>query len=218
LGEIEAALNDHRAVRQSVVLAKDDGRGGKRLVGYVVGAGVEKAAELKRHVRERLPEYMVPEVIIAMEEMPITASGKVDRKKLSALEDGGGQAEREVVGPRTAVEEILVGIVGEVLKLDRVGIHDNFFEIGGHSLLATQVVSRVRNMFEVEIAVGSMFEATTVAQLAEVLISREPKPGQTEKIAKILKKLNSLTDGDAGAELAAKTARQQTREPEEAIR
>jgi hypothetical protein len=73
-------------------------------------------------------------------------------------------------------------------------------------------------MFEVEIAVGSMFEATTVAQLAEVLIAREPKPGQTEKIAQILKKLNSLTDGDAGAELAAKTARQRTGEPEEAIR
>jgi hypothetical protein len=99
---------------------------------------------------------------------------------------------------------LLVEIYEEVLKVDRVGRDDNFFEIGGHSLLATQVISRVNNAFELEIGVRTIFEATTVAKLAEALIAQEPKPGQTEKIALILKKLSGMTDVEAGAELAAR--------------
>src|SRR5215467_14516970 len=167
LGVIESVLNEHRTVRQSEVMAKDDGRGEKKLVGYVVGQGLETAAELKRYVRERLPEYMTPEVIHELKEMPITANGKVDRKRLSTMEDEGVEEEREKVGPRTAVEEIVAGIVEDVLKVEEVGVRENFFEIGGHSLLATQVISRVRVAFGVEIGVGSMFEAPTVEGLAE---------------------------------------------------
>jgi acyl carrier protein len=166
LGEIEAVLNEHRAVRQSVVLAKDDGRGGKRLVGYVVGAEAEKAAELKRHVRERLPEYMVPEVIIAMEEMPVTANGKVDRKRLPRVESAVRPPGQEYAPPRNLAEEILVGIFEEVLKLDRVGINDNFSDLGGHSLLATQIVSRAKVAFGVGIEVRSVFEEATVEGVA----------------------------------------------------
>jgi non-ribosomal peptide synthetase component F/acyl carrier protein len=167
LGEIEAVLNECRTVKQSVVLAKDDGRGGKRLVGYVVGEGVETAAELKRHVRGRLPEHMVPEVIIALEEMPITANGKVDRKRLPRVESAGRPPGQEYAPPRNLVEEILAGIFEEVLKLDRVGINDNFSELGGHSLLATQIVSRAKGTFGVGIEVRSVFEETTVEGLAQ---------------------------------------------------
>src|SRR5262249_47958323 len=167
LGEIEAVLDQHRLVKQSVVVASEDERGEKRLIGYVVGEEGLRSGELKRYVRERLPEYMVPEAILALEEIPITSNGKVDRKKLPALEGSGSQSKQQYgartpSGARTPVEEILVGIFEEVLRLDRVGRDDDFFEIGGHSLLATQVISRVRNAFGVEIGVGSIFEDATV--------------------------------------------------------
>ena len=143
--------------------------GNKRLIGYVVGEEGTRSAELKRHVRERLPEYMVPEAIVVLEEMPLTANGKIDRKRLPSaltLRDAGRQVEQEYVGSRTPLEEMVVGIFEEVLKLDRVGIHDNFFEIGGHSLLATQVISRVRSVFGVRSGVRSIFEAPTAEGLA----------------------------------------------------
>ena len=169
LGEIEAALNEHGSVKQSVVAASNDERGGKRLLGYVVGEEGATAAELKRHLRERLPEYMVPEAILKLDEMPVTASGKIDRKRLPAPPDAGRDVESEYVAARTPVEEIVVGIYEEVLKLDRVGIHDSFFEMGGHSLLATQIVSRVKNAFGVAIEVRSIFEGPTAEALGRVI-------------------------------------------------
>ena len=172
LGEIEAVLSAHPSVKQSVVVASDDESGNKRLVGYVVGEEAATAPSLKKYVRDRLPDYMLPDAIILLEEMPITANGKVNRKKLlsmplsSLLSEAGGQSAQEYVGARTPAEEILVGIFEEVLKLDRIGIRDNFFEIGGHSLLATQVVSRIRNVFGVEMSARSVFEGATVESLA----------------------------------------------------
>jgi amino acid adenylation domain-containing protein len=168
LGEIQAALNEHRSVRQSVVVVSEDHRGDKRLIGYVVSAEGEivTAAELKKHVRERLPEYMAPEAILLLEELPLTANGKIDRKRLPLMGEGGRRPEREYASARTPVQEIVAGVFEEVLKIDRVGIHDNFFDIGGHSLLATQVVSRIRNTFGVEIGVGSVFEDGTGEGLA----------------------------------------------------
>src|SRR5262249_6025219 len=145
----------------------EDERGDKRLVGYVVGEGAT-AVELKRHLRERLPEYMVPAAIRVLEAMPLTPNGKIDRKRLpsvTVLEDAGGEAEGDDGAARTPVEEILVGIFEEALKLDQVGRADNFFELGGHSLLATQVILRVRETFGVEIGVRSIFEAATVEGL-----------------------------------------------------
>jgi acyl carrier protein len=169
LGEIEAALNEHESVKQSVVAASDDERGGKRLLGYVVGEEGATAAELKRHLRERLPEYMVPEAILKLDEMPVTASGKIDRKRLPSPPDAVRDVEAEYVAARTPVEEIVVGIYEEVLKLDRVGIHDSFFEMGGHSLLATQIVSRVKNTFGVAIEVRNIFEGPTAEALGRVI-------------------------------------------------
>jgi len=202
LGEIEARLDEHQGVRQSAVVVGKDERGGQRLLGYVVSAEGVTAVELKRHLRERLPEYMIPEAILMLEVMPLAVNGKIDRKRLSAMDGAGRQSGQEYIAPRTPVEEILVGIFEEVLKLDRVGIHDNFFEIGGHSLLVTQVVSRVKSTFEVEIEARNIFEVATVAELAEMLIARDPKPGQTEKIALALQKLRRMTDEDVRAELA----------------
>ena len=205
LGEIEARLSSHPAVRQCVVIAHEIETGEKRLGAYLVcDRDLEpSASEIRSYLKERLPEYMLPTWFVLLDEMPLTPNGKVDRQALTTLEVKWVEERAEYVAPRTATEEILVGIFQEVLKLDRVGVHDNFFEIGGHSLLATQVISRVRNTFEIEIEVGRIFEEATVAELAETLIAREPEPGQTEKIAIILKRLNSMTDEDVDAELAA---------------
>jgi amino acid adenylation domain-containing protein len=166
LGEIESVLNEHRCVKQSVVIAREDGRGGKRLIGYVVAEEGASSKELRRHLKEKLPEYMAPDAILVLEEMPITANGKIDRKRLPNEDAGGSQFKQEYVSARTAVEEIVVGLFEEALRLDRVGVEDNFFEIGGHSLLATQVVSRVRKTFGVEIGVGKIFEEPTAKGLA----------------------------------------------------
>src|SRR5262249_27015469 len=185
LGEIEAVLDEHPSVRQSVVVANEEDSSDKRLLGYVVGENVATPAELKAHIRERLPEYMVPDAILVLDQMPLTANGKIDRKRLSLMpalptfKDAGSQAGREYVAPRTPVEEILLGLFVQVLKRDRVGIRDNFFELGGHSLLATQLATLVRSAFGVQLGMRSIFEEATVEGLGrriEETKSRGDKP------------------------------------------
>ena len=147
LGEIESVLGQHGSVGQAAVVAREEERGGKRLVGYVVGKAGEgiDGEGLREYMRERLPEYMVPAVVVEMEELPLTVNGKIDRKKKGDLEvkaGGAGAREESYAGPRTGVEEVLCGIWAEVLGLERVGIHDNFFELGGDSILSIQMVAR----------------------------------------------------------------------------
>jgi amino acid adenylation domain-containing protein len=161
-GEIEAVLRRHADVADCVVVAREDAPGETRLVAYVVG---EVAAdEVREHLRRSLPEYMVPAAFVVLEALPLTPNGKLDRKALPAPEYAAG-AER-YVAPRTPVEEVLAGIWAEVLRLERVGVEESFFELGGHSLLATRVVSRVREVFAVELPLRALFEGLTVAELA----------------------------------------------------
>jgi amino acid adenylation domain-containing protein len=167
LGEIEAVLCQHAAVRDAVVLTPADARGDKRLVAYVVmQPGEVLAAESVRgHLRERLPEYMIPSAFVTLERLPLTPAGKLDRRALpepaAAVAPGGRH-----VAARTPVEEAVAGVWAEVLGVERVGVHDNFFDLGGHSLLATQAVSRIRATFGVELALRSLFETPTPAGLA----------------------------------------------------
>ncbi|MGB8509934.1 MAG: phosphopantetheine-binding protein, partial [Pyrinomonadaceae bacterium] len=167
-GEIAAVLREHGAVRDAVVVAvEDEGSGGKRLVGYVVWGGEEGKAgrELREYVKERLPDYMVPSVIAVLDELPLNENGKVDRKRLPAPESVVGKDD-DFVTARTPEEELLCLIFAHVLNASRVGVHDSFFDLGGHSLLATQVVSRIREVFEVELPLRQLFETPTVADLA----------------------------------------------------
>ncbi|MBZ4423334.1 non-ribosomal peptide synthetase, partial [Myxococcus sp. RHSTA-1-4] len=171
-GEVEAAVRAHAAVRDAVVMVREDAPGQQRLVAYVVPARegatgpVPGAAELREWLRERMPEYMVPSAFVTLEALPLTPNGKVDRKALpvpeAALPEGGGAP----VAPRDPTEELLAGLFARVLRVERVGIHDSFFERGGHSLLATQLASRVRAAFGVDLPLRTFFEAPTVASLA----------------------------------------------------
>ncbi len=169
-GEVEAALHGHPAVAEAVVVAREEAGGwGRRLVAYVVGkegAGQLTPAELREHLGRRLPEYMIPSAFAFLTELPLTPSGKVDRRALPEPEAAGAALGTEYVAPRTTTEEVLAGIWSEVLSVERVGVTDNFFDLGGHSLLATQLLSRVREAFGVEVPLRSVFGKPTVEGMA----------------------------------------------------
>src|SRR5205807_1891235 len=153
LGEIEAVLGQHPAVREAVVLAREDAAGDKRLVAYIVSdqQPAPMSTELRSFLREKLPDYMVPPAFVLLDALPRTPNGKVDRQALPAPEWASLESAKAFVAPRTPGEELLVGIWAQVPGVEQVGIHDNFFELGGHSLLVTQVISRIRNTFQVDL-------------------------------------------------------------------
>jgi len=170
LGEIAAALRQHPAVREAAVLAQD-GHGEKQLVAYVAGNGDARPTsnELRGFLKDKVPEHMVPAVFVLLNALPLTANGKIDRRALPMPDGQRPELDEAFVASRTATEELLAEIWGQVLGVERVGINDNFFNLGGHSLLATQVVSRIRETFQVEMPLRRMFEAPTVAGLAETI-------------------------------------------------
>ena len=169
LGEIQAALEQIEYVLEAVVVVDKDAQGNQRLVAYVVADEDESelAAKLREYLREKLPEYMVPSAFVTLSEFPLTPNGKVDRRALPAPEFLQSGSKR--VAPRTPVEELLVEIWADVLGVEQPGIEDDFFELGGHSLLAAQIVSRIRQAFEIELPLRTFFEASTPAGLAAVV-------------------------------------------------
>jgi len=169
-GEIEAVLQRHSSVREAVVLVEDDGSGGKRLVAYVVPvAGVTPSAgDLRRSLKNQLPEYMVPSGFVFLGELLLTPNGKVDRRALSALPAHHAPAE-DYVAPADPDESQLAGIWEEILGKRPVGAQDNFFELGGHSLLAVRLMRRIEQAFKRKLPLVTLFEAPTVAQLAAIL-------------------------------------------------
>ncbi|HSK77358.1 MAG TPA: amino acid adenylation domain-containing protein, partial [Thermoanaerobaculia bacterium] len=182
-GEIEAALLAQKAVREAVVTVWGSA-GHRRLVAYVVGAEgrAPASSELREHLRERLPAYMVPAAFVALPALPLTSSGKLDRKALP--EPGSEETSEKPVAPRTPAEELLAAIFAEVLGVGRVGIAEDFFALGGHSLLATQVASRVRSVFGVELPVRAIFETATVEGLAGRLGASAPVPSPILRISR----------------------------------
>ena len=169
LGEIEGTLGQHPVVLQAIVQAQEVGSGEKRLVAYVVAARESRrtASELRGFLKDKLPEHMVPAVFVLLDAFPLTANGKVNRQALPTPDDRRPELDQVFVACRTPTEELLAAIWSQVLGVERVGIYDNFFQLGGHSLLATQVVSRIREAFQVEMPLRRLFEAPTVVGLAE---------------------------------------------------
>jgi amino acid adenylation domain-containing protein len=171
LGEIEEALKEEEGIREAVVVVREEEEGDKRIVGYVVkeeGRG-RRVEEIRWRMKERMPEWMVPSVIVEVERLPVTANGKVDRKALSALEVIRASSDSDYVEPRTPVEQILAGVWEQVLGIRQVAAHDNFFDLGGNSLLATQVMSQVRKIFEVDLPLRSIFEMPALDDLAVII-------------------------------------------------
>ena len=169
LGEIESVLGQHSAVQEAVVVAQEAPSGDKWLAAYVVAEGDQPPAisELREFLNVKLPEYMVPSAFVFLDKLQLTPNGKVDRKALPAPESRELLSDTSYQAPRSPIEEALVEMWMELLGLDRVGIHDDFFQLGGHSLLATQLVARMRQSFQAEISLRSIFEAPTLAGLAE---------------------------------------------------
>ncbi|WP_232792076.1 non-ribosomal peptide synthetase, partial [Amycolatopsis sp. M39] len=163
-GEVEATLTRFPGVAQAAVLAHPERSGGKRLVAYVVGD--VDPVELRRSVARILPQHMVPAAVVVLEELPLTANGKLDRRALPEPDLGGSVSSRR---PRDTREEILCGLFADILGVAEVGIDDSFFDLGGHSLLATRLTSRIRSVLGVEVAVRTLFEAPAVAALAQRL-------------------------------------------------
>ena len=173
LGEIEAAIRRHPSVRDVVVTAREDVPGDKRLVAYIVPASAEgqeqapslSAAELRSALKSRLPDHMVPAAFVTLPALPLTSSGKIDRRALPAPNEGARRG-AEIVAPRTATEELLVGLWTELLCVERISVEDDFFALGGHSLLGTRLLARLRATLGVELPLRVIFEAPTIAALA----------------------------------------------------
>ena len=192
LGEIEGVLSQYPHVQASCVIAREDTPGdtctesnptvkqamhsvsqrsrSQRLVAYVVTHQdcTPTISELRQYLKAKLPEYMVPNAFVILKSLPLTPSGKVDRRALPAPDLYSSNSEK-YVAPRTPIEELLAQIWAQVLKVEQVGVYDNFFELGGHSLLATQLVSRIRNIFKVELPLRELFAKATVAELAQAI-------------------------------------------------
>jgi amino acid adenylation domain-containing protein len=190
LGEIEALLARQAGVRECAVAARESGVGGVRLVGYVVWeVGTHGSVrQLRESLQKQLPEYMLPSQWVELPQLPLSAHGKLDRRALPAPPDDAPNGQ-SYVAPGTPIEEVLAGIWTELLRVEHLGVNDNFFELGGHSLLAMRLVSRIRDTLQVDVPLQQIFAAPTVAGLAKVVLTHEPRPGQTEKIARILKRI-----------------------------
>ncbi|MFO0760432.1 MAG: amino acid adenylation domain-containing protein [Byssovorax sp.] len=174
LGEVESALAAHPQVKQAIVTARDHEAGDRRLVAYAVPQGdAPTTAALRAFLKDRLPEYMVPQAIMILPALPLTPSGKVDRRRLPAPEPGAASG-RPYVAPRGPTEEALASLFADILKvpLDQIGAHDGFFELGGHSLLATQAIARIRDSFGVELPLRALFEAPAPADLAQRVLAQ----------------------------------------------
>jgi len=175
LGEIENALNDLTGVKDKVVVARQDGPGEKQLACYVVPSEAHKGSQdellstVREHLRAKLPTYMVPTGFVVMNELPLTANGKIDRRALPAPTAHTSALKAEHVAPRNNIERTLAAIWSKVINASDIGIHDDFFDLGGHSLIGIQLLGQVEQQFNKTLPLKSLFEAPTIAQFAELL-------------------------------------------------
>jgi amino acid adenylation domain-containing protein len=210
--EIAATLAQHEAVRECVVVAREDSPGDRRLVAYAVLREADGAAasDLRLFLRQKLPDHMIPSAFVLLETMPLTPSGKVDRRALPPPEQGRLEEDSSYVAPRDVVEGVLAGMWAEMLRLERVGVYDSFFELGGHSLMAMQLISRIREAFRVDFPLRQMFEDPTVAGMSAALVAQETKPGRTLKVAQLLQQLEGMSEAEVLSTIQEQQAKRGT--------
>jgi acyl carrier protein len=199
LGEIESALAGAPRVKEAVVEVRQDGRGEKRLVAYVVSEG-ERAGgrELRRYLAERLPEYMAPSVYVEMDQLPLTANGKIDRRRLPEPEAESGES--RYVEPGSEVERVVAEIWAEALGVERVGVEDDFFELGGHSLMAARVLARVMEAFHIEVPLREVYQRPTVANMARLIeATYDSQRDEMDELASVLDQLEGLAQEEVDA-------------------
>jgi hypothetical protein len=213
-GEIESLLRNHPAVRDTIVVVKEDSAE-KRLVAYLVFHPKQTIAtdHLRAHVQQSLPDYMIPTAFVVLDELPLTASGKIDRRRLPQPNEERPELAESFVAPRTPIEQEVARIWEEVLRVRGVGVYDNFFALGGHSLLATRVISRVNESLQVEMPLRAMFEQPTVAGFAIAVAQHQAMTLQGEAI-QLIRELSEMTDEEAQQLLDAEISNNQERPPQ----
>jgi acyl carrier protein len=197
LGEIEAALTKHAKLGEAVVLARESTPGDTRLVVYYTVRGdIEPddivAEDLRRYLTAKLPEYMVPAAYMRLEGLPLTPNGKLDRKKLPAP-GAPAYAVPAFESPQGEVETALASIWAELLKVQRVGRRDNFFDLGGHSLLIIQLASRLRSAFGVEVPVRAFFDAPTLLEMTHTIAVSQIEDENSEEILQEIRELSQMS-------------------------
>lgn len=206
LGEIQSVLRQCAGVKESVISAREDILGQKRLVAYVVAAGEQRptVTELRRTLQTKLPDYMIPSAFVFLDAFPLTLNGKIDRKALPSPSVKRPELERTYLPPRTAEEQLIANILADVLNVEQVGALDNFFDLGGHSLVAVQVISKIRQLAEVELSIITIFTQPTVEGLALALAEKASASSQEEKfdVANADEIVSSLSDQEVEALLA----------------
>ena len=168
LGEIETLLHQCELVKQAVVLAKDDREGGKRLVAYVVPENTFDKKAIVSHLKQTLPDYMIPALWVELERLPLTPNGKVDKRALPDP-DASELLKNEYVAPRNEIETQLVEMWQELLGVKQVGVYDNFFELGGHSLMVIKMVANIKKRFSLSIPISALFQFTCIDDLSKYL-------------------------------------------------
>ena len=169
LGEIEMVLNQHPQIRESVVAIQEYTSGSKRLIGYVVAAKDEEPNmdEIRKFLRKKLPDYMIPLIFVPMDSFPLTSTGKIDRRALPIPDQLDTKA--EYAAPKTSTQKKMANIWAEVLGLEKIGINSNFFDLGGHSLMAVRIISRLRAVFQIDLPLHMLFESPSVAELSDLV-------------------------------------------------
>jgi len=216
LGEIEAVLVQHPSVVEAIVIARKDQLDDKQLVAYVVFRKRSSVTnhEMRNFLRQKLPDYMTPSAFVMMDSLPLTPSGKIDRRALPAPDVERPGAEDFSVAPRSPIEEVVAGIWCEILGRNEVSVRDNFFELGGHSLLATQVISRLRKVFEVDLPLRTLFESPTVEELAFALLQREGECEKMKQRAGLLVTVAELSEDEVNTMLSARVLKRYNRTDE----
>ena len=186
-GQVHNVLNQigffEKQINDAVVIEGEDKNGNKFLCAYVVANQKLTASELRTYLAESLPAYMIPARFVQLQEIPLTPNGKVDRKALQASEERYLGLNHNYTAPRTPTEATLAALWAEVLEVEPIGIHDNFFKLGGHSLLATQLIAKIRDTFQIDLPLRTLFEAPTIAAIADFIAQSRSTEMATETMS-----------------------------------